>query len=226
MRRIALASLVVLITALVAAPRVDAAAITIRIGGIDAVYDGADLYDAGSQLGGNQNVSEADALSSVEILLGSTVLGTLVTDIHADFAFVGLTPIPVGGGVVGSPFGGFFDLLTNGAFGLGLDFDSASLDYSGGAVTVTGLATLIAGQALPFGLQIGKPIEVTLAFLGLANLTDNGQRLTGFTATGAGEVVGHSVPEPAALALFAIGLARVATRMRRGSPRQVRSEAS
>lgn len=214
--RSGIVTLVLVTTALLAPARADAAAITIRISGLDAVYDGSDLYDAGSPIGGNQQAAESDPLTSVEILLGANPLGTLFTDIHADFAFVGLTPIPVGGGVVSSPFGGFFDLLTNASgWGLGLDFSSANLEYSGGAVTVTGLATLVAGQSLPFGLQIGKPIEVILALTGLSGLTDNGQRLTGFSAAGSGEVVGHAVPEPAIIGLLGVGLAVAARRLRR-----------
>lgn len=175
--------------------------ITIALYGVDAVYDGFDLYDAGSPFGGNQDPGDADPLTSVVFYDDGVLVGTLNTDIYADFAILGAGDIPAGGGTAHSDFGGFFDLLTGpGGWGLGLDFDAFDVTYDGGVgLYATGLSSGIAGQALPFGLVVGGPIRVSLD-LTLSNVLDDGTFLTGFDAAGRG-----SVPEPSTMLLLGLG---------------------
>lgn len=212
--------LAVFIVAASSAPA-SASSITVTISGLNAVYDGFDLYDAGAQAGGVQDPAESDPLTSVTFYDSGLLVGTLTSNIWADFAIVGVNNVPVGGGTVISSFGGFFDVLTSPAgYGLGLNLDAFELTYAGGIVTGHGVAWIF-DQNLPFGLVANDFLNVSLEFGQLTNVTNNGVRLTGFRA--AGTEATTPVPEPATLALLGSGLSMVAARARRkksSRPRQ------
>ncbi len=178
--------------------------LTINLSGVNAVYDGLDLYDATSPFGGSQLPAQSDPLTSFDFLIDGSPVGTLSSQIYADFGFF-LPPIPAAGGTV-TASGGFFDLLTsNAGYGLGLDFTSFQVTYSGGGISATGTGTAssIFGQALPGGLVIGTPITLTLNLTTLTNVTTGGGFLTGFNGAGTATITGEAVPEP--LSLFAAG---------------------
>ncbi len=210
---------VALVAAILLGRTSDAAAgeILIQFSGLDAVYDGFDLYDAGSPLGGNQDPLEADPLTSVSIFDDGVLLGTLTSDVYADFAIVAPSPIPTAGGTAASAFGGFFDLLTGPAgWGLGLDFLSFDLAYDGGSsLVVSGVSSSIVGQALPFGAVVTRPVRILLE-MELRNVQTDGSRLSGFDAAGLG-----AVPEPLTLSLFGVGGLALAWRRRRSGRAQV-----
>ena len=67
----------------------------------------------------------------------------------------------------------------------------------------------IAGQELPFDLQIGDPVNVSFsAQLDPGSKTVSGDFISGFTARGTGEVQGTFIPEPTtALLLMLCALA-------------------
>lgn len=183
-----------------------AATITIELSGLDAVYDGFDLYDAGAPVGGNQLPAQSDPLTAASFFVNGNLVGTLSSQLFADFAFVDVRPIPVGGGTVVTPFGGFFDLLTsNTGFGMGLNFDSFAFTYNATtrSLTGSGAATLL-GQSLPFGLVANTPIQLSLLFNTLTGVTQNTNALTSFTAVGNATI--SAVPEPSALMLIGVGV--------------------
>lgn len=194
-----------------------AATLDIQFTGLDLVYDGTDIYDAGSIAGGGGDSTLADALTTVDFLVDGVLVGSLDTDIWADVLIKGVSDIPVGGGMVssagnGDAFG--FDLITSVAvpgWGLALNLDDVTVFYTGSGITLAGgaLASSVPAQSLPFGLVIDAMDAVTIAFSSsnLSGLTDDGTYLTSFTTAGTANVKGTAVvPEPSAMALLGLGV--------------------
>ena len=192
-----------------------ASTIEIQFTGLDVVYDGTSIVDAGAP---------ADDLTSMTFLVDNVPEGpALLSDIYADIALGPVSGIPILGGPVNTgPDSGSFNLLIPG-IGLALDLDDVSITYVPlGLVDFVFAGSLadIAGQSLPFGLTIGDPVAVSFSTQVIpGSITDNGTYITGFAASGTGEVRGDKVdemvPEPSTLALLAMGAAGLAYRWRR-----------
>jgi hypothetical protein len=205
------------VLALVAAP-LSAATIEIGFTGMDLVYDGSAIYDAGSTSGGLGDPADADPLATVDIFVDGSPVASYSTDVSADVYIPDVTPIPVGSGVtnittVGNP--GFFDVL----FGTSplasefmlVDLDEVSITYLDvlGVVQFTFGAAVsdVFAQNLPLGLVMGDPVTVTFsAQVVPGSLTDNGSVVTGFDLFGTGSIQGPAVPEPGTCLLAALGL--------------------
>jgi hypothetical protein len=214
-----------LMIAPVLATTANASLLQIICGGLDLVYDGSAIYDAGSPLGGSGNPAESDVLDSMTFKLKDVgppvTLLQLNTNIFADVFIGGVYNIPKAGGMIMStgPFGGFgFDLLVKNAvpgWGLGLNltgplqitFDGQSLN-----VLASGVTTGIVAQDMPpgLGVTIGSPVQISFstAILSPNDIADDGQFLTYFASSGSGEVSGPAtaVPEPGTLLLLGMGL--------------------
>jgi hypothetical protein len=188
---------------------VEAATVTIDVTGLNVIYDGLDIYDGGSQLGGFQNSAQADPLTSVTLLVDGIPVRQSDPLTHADFAIVGVGPLPAAGGTVTSRFGGFFDLLIGTlGWGIGLEFDVFQIGYDSRAGTIsgTGPAAIVSGQGLPSDVIVGLPIHVSFLLNSLTDVSTSGTVMTGFTAVGAGRITAAVVPEPASLLLVGTGL--------------------
>lgn len=206
-------------------PSAAQADLVIEFTGINLVYDGSALYDAGSPGGGVGNPADADALVSLDFILSGNTIGSLSNDIWLDFYIPDVVNIPV---VANSAHNfttpgnlGFFDILIGtgpvASEYLMLDINSVSITF----IDVFGAAQFIFGatisssfaQNLPFGPDFVGDVTISFsAQIVQGTLTDNGQLITGFDAFGTGEVTG-AVPTPGVLALLA--LAGIAARGRK-----------
>lgn len=193
-----------------------AAILEIQFSGVDLVYNGSDLFDAGaSNTSGTGTRSDADPLGTMTFLVDGTPVGSVLTsDIRLDLYVHGLTNIPAAGGSVttggnGNAFG--VDLLTKAtdpAWGLALNIDKLNFFYSGASIYIAtgGQSTGLTQQSLPFGLAFdpSQPISIVLSSANVTNLTTSNGFVTGFKAAGTGNISGTLVPEPASLALLAL----------------------
>jgi hypothetical protein len=198
-----------------------AATINIQFTGMDLVYDGSAIYDAGSTSGGLANPADADPLGSVDFLVDGVEVGSLSNDVSLDVFIPDVTGIPVGANVVdnqitpGNP--GFFDLLIGtsplASEFLLLDLEEVSITYLDVAnivqFTFGAAVTDVFFENLPFNLDIEDPITVSFSAQIVAGTkTDNGTDITGFDAAGTGEITGPGtqIPEPSSCVLAALGL--------------------
>lgn len=209
--RLTLAALLVCV--LSAAPTI-AATIKIQFTGVDLVYDGEDIYDATDINGHNADSTEADPLTSVVFSLDNVVQGTLLSDIFLDLFIPDVTGIPATPGfheVFTS--GGFFDLLfdsdsPDSTQRLMLDLNTVNVTYLNASTFqfVFGASIAdISNSNLPFGLQIGEPVEVSFS-TNVSSSTTSGNFVTSFVASGTGEVSGPAIPEPSTGILAVLGV--------------------
>jgi hypothetical protein len=209
-----------------------AASLQIQFSGLNLVYDGTNLFDAEfPNTISSGDPAESDALSTMTFFLDGVQVGSVLTsDIYADVYLADILNIPDGIGFVtsggnGGTFG--FDLLTENSlpgWGLALNVDVMQFFYTGSqiAISVSGLATSLGVQALPFDLEYDptEPITIVVASAELTNVTTAGGFLTGFNAAGTGNLAGTGflVPEPTAVVTMTaalVGLVVVANRRRR-----------
>jgi hypothetical protein len=206
------------LVAFVAAP-LSAATIEIGFTGMDLVYDGSAIYDAGSTAGGFADPADADPLATVDFFVDGVPVVSYSTNVSADVYIPDVTPIPVGPGVTNittpGTTAGYFDVLLGTSplasqFML-VDLDEVSITY----LDVLGLVQFSFGAAvsdvfaqnLPNGLVMGDPVTVTFsAQVVPGTLTNNGVNVTGFDLFGTGSIQGPAVPEPGACLLAAMGL--------------------
>jgi hypothetical protein len=198
--------------------------IEITFSGMDIVYDGNAIYDAGSNAGGLADPADADPLLVANFSQDGSLVGSIASDISLDLYIPDITGIPAAANThhvlltPGNP--GFLDLLIGtsplASEFLLLDLNEVSITYLDAAGTVQftfGAAVASsASQNLPFGLVAHEPITVSFsAQIVPGTLTEAGGVVTGFLASGTGEIRG--VPEPATYCLMvAAGLALAAYR--------------
>ena len=216
-----LAASLLLALAAISAP-VQASTLEIQFTGLNLDYDGTNIFDSPTHNTVRAgNPAQADSLTSMSFLVDNTLVGSVITsDIFADIYISGITNVPATGGVVNSSGnGGAFgiDLLTNNVipgWGLALDINTMQFFYTGSniAINVSGVATNIAAQMLPFGLEFedSMPVTISITSANLTNVTTSGGFLTGLKAAGTGNVAGILVPEPSSFILLGLGLATAA----------------
>ncbi len=200
--------------------------VVVEFSGMNLVYDGSSLFDAGSSAGGLADPADADTLASVDFFLNGTQVGAMSSDISLDVYIPNLVGIPSTAGgstIINTGGAGFFDLLI-GSSPLASQF--LLVDVSSVAVTYIDVAGIIQftfgaavadsfAQNLPYGLMVGDPLTVSFsAQIDPGTLTSAGGFITGFRASGTGEYRGQFIPTPGSLALMALGVPAVIRRRR------------
>jgi hypothetical protein len=216
--RLSLSSIVlcVLVSSAVLVAPASGAILEIQFSGMDLVYNGSDLFDAGaSNTMGVGSPAQADSLLTMVFLVDGVQQGILTSNIGIDAYIKGLSGIPAAGGSVmtsgnGNGFG--VDLLTKSStpgWGLALQIDQFNFFYTGNKIAIAAGATStsIFDQDLPFGLAFdpSQPISIVLSSANLTNVTTAGGFVTGFNAAGTGNISGVLVPEPTTMLLLALG---------------------
>ncbi len=203
-----------------------AATIEIQFTGMNLVYDGSAIYDSGSTAGGSADPAEADPLLSVNFLVDGIPAGpALTSNIALDVYIPDVTGLSAATGAttnITTPGNaGYFDLL----IGTGptaseyllVDLAEVSITYIDVAnivqFTFGAAVSDVFSQNLPYGLNIGDPVTVSFsAQLTSGTKTTAGNLVTGFAATGTGEIRGDVIPEPTTCLLAALGLIGLAVR--------------
>ncbi len=221
-RRIArrFSAFAMLVAVLLSVSVAKAGTLEIQFTGLNLDYDGTNIFDAGTHnTVGIGDPAQSDPLGSMNFYLDGTLVGVQNTNVFADIYIKDVLNIPASGGsiVYSGGNGGAFgvDLLTNNTipgWGAALNIDTMQFFYTGSqiAISVSGFATDLFAQSLPFNLEFdqSQPITIVMSSANLTGVTSAGGFLTGFHAAGTGNVAGtgYLVPEPASVALAAFGI--------------------
>jgi hypothetical protein len=192
-----------------AIPTLQAGVAEIQFTGMDIEYDGVTGFDI--------TTASTDPLGAVTFYVDGVQTGTALTSgISADVSIPGVTGIGIGGGTVTSSTGGTLDLVLDGG-SLSLELSEVGITYSNISesfkMVLAATTASIIGQDLPFGIFLDDPVTVSfLTHIDTGSLTDDGTMVTGFTASGTGQVQGGGdsgvikTPEPTSIVLALIAL--------------------
>ena len=220
-------ALICLSTAFFLSTQAYSSTLSIEFLGMDVVYDGFAIYDAGSPAGGSGDPADADPLTAVSFEVDGSLAGPIIsTDVAIDISILELElPVPASIPGISSDTGvsGIFDLLIGpgpDAFALALDVGEVTVTFfdSGVAQFVFGaeVTSDIFDQDLPYGLIMGTPVEVSFsANIDEGTYFDDGDFITGFEASGTGEMTGPLIPEPTTLAMALAGVIGLFSHRRR-----------
>ena len=181
--------------------------IEIEFTGVDIGYGGTDIVDQDPFSG------DPDPLTSVVITEDGVLAGPILTSsISQDLYIPQVTSISAAGGSTLSAAGGSLLLQLGSGSHLDLDLGQVDINYVdlNGAVQFVFAATVggVSAQSLPYGLEVGQHLGVSFQTqVSPASLTTSGGIVTGFTASGTGDVRGAAVPEPTCLVLWTLAIA-------------------
>jgi hypothetical protein len=193
-----------------------AESLMIQYTGLDISYDGSAITDAGNP----------DALSSVVFKVGASVVPPVLTSgIAIDLSIPGVTGLPVTGSIAPtvSAAGGTLNLTMPAGDFVSLKLGAADIYFTKIDVGLYKLyfalaasAAELLGQALPIDGELGGDISVSFSTqVDVGTLTSSGGIVTGFVASGTGEIQGALVPEATTMALVLSGLLACLARRRR-----------
>lgn len=177
--------------------------LTIQYTGLDISYDGSAITEVGNP----------DSLSSLVFKIDDAEVPPVLTSgIAIDLNVPGVTGLLVGGNQVTSAAGGSLDLtLPDGDF-VNLQLGAAQVVYVAYNtlqlyfVLGAGDAQVLA-QSLPVDAEFEGEVAVSFSTqIKPGTLTSSGGVVTGFVASGTGEITGDVVPEPTLAALLISGL--------------------
>ena len=174
-------------------------------------YTGLNISYAESTI---TEVGNPDPLTSLIFTVdGAQVDPALTSDIAIDLSIPGVSDLPVGGGNTTSAAGGTLGLTLPGGDFLNLELGAVEVAY----YSITGVVQLrfvlgassaeVLSQSLPLDGWFGDDVAVSFSTkMKSGSLTQDAGYVTGFLASGTGEIEGELVPEPATVALLISGL--------------------
>lgn len=181
-----------------------ASVINMILSDVDIIYQGGSeiIYDAMAQAGGNQQVDEADALSSTIIEVDGVIQPVLTEssiDMRADLLLSDLPNVlPLGGGIQSISQAGFgFEWFTSTGHFLKVMIEKVDIILTSNVFFFTAEGT-VDSQNLPDDMEFEE--NVTLSYVAsLPAVQQGGQETSTASASGALTVSGNSVlvPEPA-----------------------------
>lgn len=180
-----------------------AESLAIQYTGLDISYDGSAITEVGNP----------DSLSSLVFSIdGVQVPPVLTSGIAIDLNVPGVTGLLVGGNQVTSAAGGALNLTLPGGDFVNLQLGEAEIVYVAynalqlHFVLAAGDAQVLT-QSLPIDAEFGGEVAVSFSTqIKPGTLTSSGDVVTGFAASGTGEIAGDLVPEPTFAALLISGL--------------------
>lgn len=174
-------------------------------------YTGMNISYAGSTI---TEVGNPDPLTALVFLVDGEQVGPALTSgIAMDLNIPGVTGLPVGGGTTTSAAGGTLGLILPGGDFLNLELGPAEIIF----VSIPGTFQLqfvlgasdanAISQSLPIEGLFGDDISVSFSTqVKIGSMTQDSGIVTGFLASGTGEIDGNYVPEPTTVALLISGL--------------------
>jgi len=196
-----------------------ASILEIQFTGLDIGYDGTDIT----------SLTSPDTLSAMSLFVDGIEVDVLTSDISIDLMIPGVSGLSsVSGAVttIDSAVGGTLMLAFGGGDFLDLTLDPVLVTYvdvpAVGDFVLGATIGTITGQSLPEALIMSDPVAVSFSTnVDSGSTTDDGAgTVTGFTASGTGEVEGevevdpHGIPEPQSLVLGIIAMMSIAFRPR------------
>jgi hypothetical protein len=184
--------------------------------GLNISYDGTLITTVGG----------LDELESVDYFVGAVKVLSLDapgdSPLAINLSIPGVTGLPVGGGTATSATGGTLSLTLPGGDFLNLElgavevvyvaFDSVQLYF-----TLAAGSAEVLGQSLPVGGLTGDVAVSFSSQVAAGSLKNDGKVMTGFLASGTGEIEGTMIPEPTGAALLIGGLVVCLAGIRRRS---------
>jgi hypothetical protein len=182
-----------------------AATLGIQYTGLNVSYDGSTITEVGNP----------DPLTSLILSIDGTQVGPpLTSGLGIDLSIPGVSGLPAAGGSTMSAAGGTLGLTLPGGDFLNLDLGAAEVIF----VSITDGFSLqfvlgaseanVVSQSLPLDDgYFGDSVAISFSTqVKSGSLTQSNGIVTGFLASGTGEVEGNLVPEPTTVALLISGL--------------------
>jgi hypothetical protein len=181
-----------------------AESLMIQYTGLDISYSGTTITEVGNP----------DTLSSLVFSIDGVELGPVLTSgISIELSIPGVSGLPVAGGSDATDVGGSLGLTLPGGDFVNLELGAGEVQFmaTSGVIklyfVMSASEATVLSQSLPIDGLFDQEVAVSFSSqVKSGTLTQSGGIVTGFKASGTGEIEGDLVPEPTTVALLLSGL--------------------